>query len=186
MIYLELFLGFLKVGAFTFGGGYAAVPLIRETVISSGWLDDGRLSDMIAVSESTPGPIMVNMATYIGYTQGGVLGAAIATAAVVLPAFTIILILTALMKRAMRYGGLKAAVDGLKPCIVGMILATGIYMAARNVFPADGAFDPVSLALTAVLAAVYFLPRKMFKKSVSPILLILISGAAGILTELLR
>ena len=93
MIYIALFIGFLKVGLFSFGGGYVSIALIREIVLSYGWLDDEMLSYMIAVSESTPGPIMVNLATYIGSSQGGILGAFIATAAVVLPAFLIILVI---------------------------------------------------------------------------------------------
>lgn len=86
MIYLKLFLTFLKVGLFAFGGGYAAVPLIRETMTAQNWFEDEQLMELIAVSESTPGPIMVNLATYIGAKHGGVLGAAVATTAVVLPA----------------------------------------------------------------------------------------------------
>ena len=92
MIYIELFLGFLKVGCFAFGGAYGAIPLIRDVVLSYGWLNDEMLTYMIAVSESTPGPIMVNMATYIGSSQGGFLGAVLATLAVVTPAFFIILL----------------------------------------------------------------------------------------------
>lgn len=179
MIFLELFLGFLKVGLFAFGGGYAAVPLIRETVLAYGWLDDGRLSDLIAVSESTPGPIMVNMATYIGAAQGGIPGAVIATFAAVLPAFVIILVLMKVMKTAAKHKGFQAAVDGLKPCIVGIILATGIYMTGKNILP-QTAINFKALALTAVLATVYFGAQKISKNGISPILLILISGAAGI------
>ena len=82
MIYIDLFIGFLKVGLFSFGGGYVSIALIREIVLSYGWLDDEMLSYMIAVSESTPGPIMVNLATYIGSSQGGILGAFIASIAV--------------------------------------------------------------------------------------------------------
>ena len=92
MILLELFLGFLKVGCFSFGGAYFAIPLIRETVLSHGWLTDDAVSYMIAVSESTPGPIMVNMATYVGSSQAGFLGALVATTAVVLPSFLVILL----------------------------------------------------------------------------------------------
>ena len=179
MIYLELLLGFLKVGFFAFGGGYAAVPLIRETVLQYGWLDDARLSDLIAVSESTPGPIMVNMATYIGATQGGIPGALIATFAAVLPAFLIILLLMKMMKSAMKNKGIQAAVDGLKPAIVGIILATGIYMAVGNILPAH-TVDVKALALTAVLSIIYFGSRKFLKNGLSPIALILISGVAGV------
>ena len=87
MIYLELFAGFLKVGLFYIGGGYASIPLIRDVVMSYGWLSEDMLTYMIAVSESTPGPIMVNLATYVGITQAGMPGAFVATFAVVLPAF---------------------------------------------------------------------------------------------------
>jgi chromate transport protein ChrA len=91
MIYLDLLIGFLEVGLFSFGGAYAAIPLIRDVVLAHGWMDDEMISYMIAVSESTPGPIMVNLATYIGSNKGGLLGAVIATTAVVLPAFFIAL-----------------------------------------------------------------------------------------------
>ena len=91
MIYLDLFLGFLKVGCFAFGGAYGAIPLIRDVVLSYGWLDDEMLTYMIAVSESTPGPIMVILATYIGSSQAGFVGAVLATLAVVMPSFLIIL-----------------------------------------------------------------------------------------------
>ena len=97
MIYLELFLGFLKVGLFSFGGAYGAIPLIRDIVLSYGWLDDEMLTYMIAVSESTPGPIMVNLATYVGSSQAGLPGSAIATFAVILPAFIIILLIMVLL-----------------------------------------------------------------------------------------
>ena len=93
MIYLDLFLGFLKVGCFAFGGAYGAIPLIRDVVMSYGWLNEEMLTYMIAVSESTPGPIMVNLATYIGSSQAGILGAVVATLAVVLPSFLIILLI---------------------------------------------------------------------------------------------
>lgn len=84
VIYLDLFLGFLRVGCFAFGGAYGAIPLIRDVVLSYGWLDDEALTYVIAVSESTPGPIMVNLATYVGSNQAGLPGALLATFAVVL------------------------------------------------------------------------------------------------------
>ena len=87
MILLELFLGFLKVGCFSFGGAYGAIPLIMDVVMSYGWMDNEMVTYMVAVSESTPGPIMVNLATYIGSHQAGLLGSIISTIAVVLPSF---------------------------------------------------------------------------------------------------
>ena len=86
MIYLELFWTFLKIGAFTFGGGYAMLPLIQAEVLSHGWMDASSLVDFIAVSESTPGPFAINIATFVGTSQGGVLGGVVATFSVVLPA----------------------------------------------------------------------------------------------------
>ena len=102
MIWLELFWGFLKVGLFAFGGAYGAIPLIRDVVLSYGWISDETLTYMIAVSESTPGPIMVNLATYVGSSQAGLAGAILATTAVVLPSFFIILLLMAALKTAIR------------------------------------------------------------------------------------
>ena len=134
MIYIDLFLGFLKVGCFAFGGAYGAIPLIRDVALSYGWLSDEKLTYMIAVSESTPGPIMVNLATYIGSSQAGFFGAVIATLAVVLPSFMIILLITVLLKTALKNQYAQAVLRGLKPCIIGIVLATGIYMVLMNCF----------------------------------------------------
>ena len=178
MIYLELFLGFLKVGCFSFGGGYGAVPLIRDVVLSNGWLSDETLTYMIAVSESTPGPIMVNMATYIGSSQGGILGAAVATFAVALPSFLIILLVSTLLAAAIRNKYVQAVLRGLKPCVVGIVLATGLWMTARNVvFPAG--FDFRALILTVLLAVVPIVWKRLRKKKLSPIVLIAVSAVAG-------
>ena len=98
MIYFQLFMGFLKVGCFSFGGAYGAIPLIRNVVLSYGWLEDETFTYFVAVSESTPGPIMVNLATYIGSSQAGFLGAVLATLAVVLPSFLLILATAAFLK----------------------------------------------------------------------------------------
>ena len=98
MIYLELFLTFLQIGAVSFGGGYGMISLIRENVLMHGWLTEEELLNMIAVSESTPGPIAVNMATFVGSSEGGALGSLVATLGVVLPSFIIILIIAALVQ----------------------------------------------------------------------------------------
>ena len=176
MIYLELFLGFLKVGCFTFGGGYGAVALIRDVVLSNGWLSDEMLTYMIAVSESTPGPIMVNMATYIGSSQGGLLGAAVATLAVVLPSFFIMLLVSTLLAAVIKNKYVQAVLRGLKPCVVGIVLATGIWMTAKNFVPG---FDLRAIVLTALLAAISPLWKKFRKKKLSPITLIAISAVLG-------
>ena len=176
MIYLELFLGFLKVGCFTFGGGYGAVPLIREVVLGNGWLSEEMLTYMIAVSESTPGPIMVNMATYIGSSQAGLLGAAVATLAVVLPSFFIMLLVSTLLAAVIKNKYTQAVLRGLKPCVVGIVLATGIWMTVKNF---TGGFDFRTLIMTVLLAAISPLWKKFRKEKLSPIALIAISAAAG-------
>ena len=182
MIYLELFLGFLKVGCFAFGGAYGAIPLIRDVVMSYGWLSDEMLTYMIAVSESTPGPIMVNLATYIGSNQAGFLGAVIATLAVVLPSFLIILLVTALLKTALKNQYVQAILRGLKPCVIGIVLATGIYMVLKNCFGTITAItvNVQAVVITALLGASMLGYKYFAKKKLSPILLIVISAIAGI------
>ncbi|MBR7133307.1 MAG: chromate transporter [Clostridia bacterium] len=182
MIFLDLFLGFLKVGCFAFGGAYGAIPLIRDVVMSYGWLSDEMLTYMIAVSESTPGPIMVNLATYIGNSQAGFLGAVIATLAVVLPSFLIILLVTALQKTALNNKYVQAVMRGLKPCIIGIVLATGIYMVLGSCFKTISSVrvNVQAVAITALLFALTLGYKRFAKKKLSPILLIVISAMTGI------
>ena len=183
MILLELFAGFLFIGCFSFGGAYGAIPLIREVVLNFGWLGEEKLSYMIAVSESTPGPIMVNMATYIGSSRAGVAGALIATAAVVLPAFIIVIILMAALKNHIKRGAVQAVLGGLKSCVIGIILATGVYMMLINCIGSvtGVSVDVAAIALSAGLSVFWFGSKRMIKKGISPIILICIAGAAGVL-----
>ena len=182
MIFLELLLAFLKVGLFSFGGAYGAIPLIRDVVLSYGWLTDEMLTYMIAVSESTPGPIMVNLATYIGSNQAGLLGAVIATLAVVLPSFLIILLVTALLKTALKNKYVQAILRGLKPCVIGIVLATGIYMVISNCL---GVIFEINVNIQAIVISVLLLTsmvgyKHIAKKKLSPIMLIILSAIAGI------
>lgn len=179
MIYLDLFLGFLKVGFFTFGGGYGAVALIQNVVLGNGWLSGEMLTYMIAVSESTPGPIMVNMATYVGSSQAGILGAAIATTAVVLPSFVIILLIATLLGTLLKNKYAQAVLRGLKPCVVGIVIATGIRMTVEG-----GSADLRAAVLTAILAGIMLFFRHILKKKLSPIYMILLSAVAGIIAYL--
>jgi chromate transporter len=186
MILLELFIGFLKVGLFAFGGAYAAIPVIREIVLGYGWLTDEALTRMIAVSESTPGPIMVNLATYVGASRAGILGGAVATFAVVLPAFLIIVLILAVFKNLAEKPVVKALLGGLKPCVTGIILAVGIYMVLCDIFPAEGGkgFDFAlpelsTILITAALGALMIGYRLIRKKRLSPILLIVIAAGLG-------
>ena len=182
MIYFDLLIGFLKVGLFAFGGAYGAIPLIRDVVLSYGWIEDEMLTYMIAVSESTPGPIMVNLATYVGSSQAGFWGSLIATTAVVLPSFIIILLIMVLLKKLLKDPYVQAILRGLMPCIIGIILATGVYMILQH---SVGTVTRLKINMTAILmtialAAVYFGSRKVLKKGLSPIALIGISALAGI------
>ena len=183
MIHFDLLVGFLKVGLFAFGGAYGAIPLIRDVVLSYGWIEDEMLTYMIAVSESTPGPIMVNLATYVGSSQAGFRGALIATTAVVLPSFIIILLIMVLLKKLLKNPYVQAILRGLKPCIIGIILATGIFMILQHSAGSSGALsvDTTAVIMTIVLGTVYFGSRKVLKNGISPVGLIGISALAGLI-----
>ena len=179
MIYLNLFWEFFVTSCFTFGGAYGAIPLIRDMVLGNGWLTEERLTYMIAVGESTPGPIMVNLASYIGYHQGGVLGSAIATFAVILPAYLVILLVLGILKNAIKNPYVQAVLRGLKPCVTGIVLATGIYMVLQNCLLPS--FDLRSMVVTGILGAILIAYRLIFKKKLSPLVLIGISACLGII-----
>ena len=186
MIYLKLFLTFLKIGAVSFGGGYGMISLIREDCLGYGWLTEEELLNFIAVAESTPGPIAVNMATFVGSSQGGFWGAMLATLGVVLPSFFIILLVATLLTKLLKYAGVKAVLGGIKPAIIGMILATALTMflsVILNIATIGNTldFDWKGLVIFSVLlvgALGYF---KWKKKAFSPILRIVISGVLGVL-----
>ena len=186
MILLRLFLTFLKIGAFAFGGGYGMIPMIRDEVLAHGWLTESQLLDFIAVSESTPGPIAVNMATFVGSSQGGLPGAVLATVGVILPAFLIILLITVLLKNLLKYAGVNAFLTGVRPVIAGLITATGITMLLTlllhlNVWNAAIAWEWKPTVIFAVIALIAQGYRRLKKKKISPILLIVISAGLGIL-----
>lgn len=183
MIYLDLFTGFLKVGCFAFGGAYGAIPLIQDVVRSYGWINDEMFAYFVAVSESTPGPIMVNLATYIGSQQAGFMGAVLATTGVVLPSFVIILVLTALLKTFLSNPYVQAVIHGIKPCIIGIVLATGLWMMIKNCFIKSGVFsvDILSLTITYILFVISYMYKKKRKKALSPVMLIIISAFMGVI-----
>lgn len=180
MILLKLFWEFFKVSCFTFGGAYGAIALIRDMVTTNGWLSEERLAYMIAISESTPGPIMVNMATYIGSDQAGFWGSVIATVAVVLPAYLVILLVLGILKNTLKNPWVQAALRGLKPCVTGIVLATGLGMAAHNCFTGTGT-DLRAGIITAVLVLILVLYQRLAKKKLSSIALICISAVLGII-----
>ena len=185
-VLLDLFLTFLKIGVVSFGGGYAMIPLITDEVISHGWLTNAEIMNFIAVSESTPGPIAINMATFIGSSQGGILGACLATLGVVLPSFIIILLIATLITGLLKFAGVKAFLGGLRPVVVGLIVGTAVTMFLSVVLTLEEiaggvSFEWKALVIFAITACIHFIIKKIKKKAPSPILLILISAVLGII-----
>ncbi|MBR3864384.1 MAG: chromate transporter [Clostridia bacterium] len=185
-IYLQLFLTFLKIGAVTFGGGYAMIPLVKEAVLQNGWLTEEMFLNFIAVAESTPGPIAINMATFIGSTQGGLIGSIIATFGVVLPSFLIILFIVAIMNSLIKYKGVQAVLRGIRPVALGLICATGLTMVLSVLFGIENLTSSITVefrgiivfAIVAVIYLAYYFKKKKF---ISPILLIVISAGLGMI-----
>ena len=180
---------FLEIGAVSFGGGYGMIALIREKVLLNGWLGDDEFMSLIAVSESTPGPLAVNMATFVGSSQGGVLGALAATFGVVLPSFIIILIIAALISNFMKYAGVQAFLSGIRPCVVALILATAITMMLSTLIGVSSIsdinnglnIDIRAVIIFAILVTINIIVKKIKKAKLSPIMLILISALLGML-----
>lgn len=186
MILWELFWNFLVIGAVSFGGGYGMISLVREVVLSHGWLTESEFLSFIAVSESTPGPLAVNMATFVGSSQGGFLGALLATLGVVLPSFFIILLIAAVLQNLMKYAGVNAFLSGVRPCVVAMILATALTMGLSTLLgftTLDSGFSPDgrSILVFVLLWAGHLLWKKKTKKAPSPIWMIVVSAGFGIL-----
>ena len=186
MLYLKLFLTFLEIGAVSFGGGYGMISLIHEKVISYGWLSESEFLSFIAVSESTPGPLAVNMATFIGSSQGGMVGALAATAGVVLPSFIAIIIIAALINNLLKFAGVRAFLSGVRPCITALIIGTAITMFLSYFIGFDNIGSSISIdwrafVILALLVGLNLLLKLRFHKKLSPIVMILISAALGVI-----
>ena len=181
MMLAGLFLSFLKIGAFTFGGGYAMLPLIRETVLEHGWLEEKVLIDFIAVSESTPGPFAVNMATFVGAHIGGVAGACLATLGVVLPSFLIILAVARCYEAFRKSRIVKGCMYGLKSAVVGLI-ASAVLSVGKAVFFSSGISLPAMHEPVFLLSVLIFVPAVILAfKKVHPIRIICLSALLGII-----
>ena len=188
MIYLYLFLEFFKIGLFTFGGGYAMIPLVEETVLKYGWATENEFYNLIGVCESTPGPIAVNMATYIGSTQGGVLGSIVSTLGVVLPSFIIIVLVVSILDKFIKNRYFQAFLSGVKPVVVGLILSTGVMLTIKCIgFQSLDTFnfDYKSLIIFVIIAFIFYFTKIVFKKKINTILLIIISALLGIIISLI-
>lgn len=185
MIYLKLFLSFLKVGAFSFGGGLGMISVIRDECLSNGWLTEGELLNFIAVAESTPGPIAINIATFIGSSQGGFFGAWLATLGVVLPSFVIILIIASVLTGFLKYRAVSATLGGMRPAIIGLIFGMSSILILNLIFGITTVgtfnFDLFGAIILGLVFAFAFVWRLVFKKSISPIILIIFSGVLGVI-----
>ena len=126
MIYFELFYTFFLIGLFTFGGGYAMIPMIQDQIVGKGWMTDAQLSDFIAISETTPGPFAINISTFVGSQTGGILGAVCSTIGVILPSFIIIILVSIILSKFLKNRFVKGALNGVKPVIIALISATAI------------------------------------------------------------
>lgn len=186
MTLLRLFAVFFKIGLFTFGGAYAMLPLIRQEALSRGWLDEQTLYRFIGVCESTPGPIAVNIATFVGSTQAGLAGAACATLGVVLPALLVMLLIAAVLRGFRDNPFVRSAMSGIRPVVAGMILAVGLWTAARCLLIQAGEggaplrVDLPQIGIALALCAGTLIWRRGLKRPFSPILLILFSAVCGI------
>lgn len=194
MLYLRLFWEFFKTGLFAVGGGMATIPFLYNMADATGWFTRNDVANMIAVGESTPGPIGVNMATYVGYVTGGnvggipaaVLGAAVATIGLVTPSIIIILIIASFLKSFRNNRYVESAFYGLRPASTGLIAAAGLSVVVSNLFFAETLDQGFSLALFNwkgwILAAVLWILTNKVKqtKGLHPILFILGSAVAGV------
>lgn len=188
MIYLRLFIEFFKTGLFAVGGGMATLPFLYAMSDSTGWFTHAQLADMIAVSESTPGPIGVNMATYVGFLTGGIPGAIVATVGLVTPAVIIILLIAKALQAFRSNKYVDAAFYGLRPCSIGLIAAAGLLVVKvallnTELYSASGAIADLFNIKGIVLAAVLVLLTRYFKptKGRHPVLFIALSALAGAL-----
>ena len=180
MIYLELLWTFFKIGAFTFGGGYVMVPLIQAEVAAHGWMDATSLVNFIAISESTPGPLAVNVATYVGAEVGGIFGAICATFGVFFPAFMIILIVAKCYEAFKSSKIVSGCMSGLKPAVVGLIGTAVISIGTTVFFPNGVTLSIFTNRSFYVMCTIFLLSLILAMKKKSPIFIICISAILGI------
>lgn len=179
---IELFITFFKIGLFTFGGGYAMIPLITEEVVTKNWLIPEQLLDFIAISESTPGPFAINIATFIGYNQQGILGSIFSTAGVILPSFIIILIIAKAFHRFASNKYVIGFLKGVKPVVVGVIFSVAITFLLKSIFHIS-IFDIKDIEFewsTLLIFLVVIVMTRIWKK-IHPVFIVLVSGILGLI-----
>lgn len=186
-LYLRLFWEFFKTGLFAVGGGLATLPFMYDISDKTGWFTHSMLADMVAVSESTPGPIGVNMATYVGFVTGGVPGAVIATVGLVTPSVIVILLIARVLRVFRENQYVDAGFYGLRPCSIGLIAAAGVLVVKLALFNTElyartGAIADLFNVKALILAAVLLAATRCIKKlkGLHPIVFILASAVIGI------
>jgi len=187
MIYLYLFLTFFEIGLFGFGGGYGMLSLIQAEVVHHwGWISTSEFTDIVAVSQMTPGPIGINSATYCGYaaaaSQGspfmGVLGSTVATLALVLPSFILMILISKLFMKYMHTPMVESIFSGLRPAVVGLLAAATLLLCTKENFSSPTE-SPWQFGVSVFLFLATFIGTKVFK--VNPIKMIVMAGFAGLL-----
>ena len=179
-IFLELFITFFKIGLFTFGGGYAMLPLIQEEVLAHKWMEVEEIINFIAVSESTPGPFAINCATYVGMETGGVLGAICATLGVVTPSFIVILCVARFYKKFKESKIVSSVMTGLRPAVIGLIGSALVSMILTVFLPNGFDFGGIAIPDLLVSLAIAVVMTILVFKKVHPIIIIVLSAVAGI------
>lgn len=186
MIYLDLFWTFFKIGLFTIGGGQAMIPMIMTNVVEKGWLEQTSLIDFIAISESTPGPFAVNIATYTGIETAGIFGAMCATLGVVLPSVIIIIIAAKILSNFMKHRAVKEVFTGVRSTVTGLLMSVFLSLVLTMLFGITDirnvgtvSVDWIGIILFAVIFPISFI--KIKGKKMKPILLVVLSAALGIL-----
>ena len=187
MIYLQLFYEFFKAGLFAIGGGMATLPFLYDISDTTGWFTYGQLADMVAISESTPGPIGVNMATYVGFTTAGISGAVVATIGLITPSIIIILIIAGFLKAFKDSKYVQSAFYGLRPASTGLIAAAGLSVAVlvlfqKELYEATGKLtDLINLESVLLIMVLYVFPNLVKKtKDLHPVVFIAASAVIGI------
>lgn len=185
MIFLQLFATFFQIGLFTFGGGYAMIPMITSKVLTANWITTEQLIDFIAISESTPGPFAINIATFVGMKTAGLIGAIGATAGVIFPSLIIIILVVKIFTHFSQNSHIKNALSGIRPAVIGLIGAAVWSIGSKVFFQNTGygfywqttsfSFNLTALSLSLILLAVFFHFQKLH-----PVLLILLAAGLGV------
>ena len=180
MIYLQLFYTFFKIGLFGFGGGYAMLSMIQgEVVTRYGWVSSQELTDIVAISQMTPGPIGINAATYVGFTStGSVWGSVIATFAVVLPSFILMLTISKFFLKYQKHPVVDSIFNGLRPAVVGLLASAALVLMNAENFGSPTE-DTYSFVISIIIFLIAFIGTRKYKAN--PILMIIACGIAGLL-----